>query len=77
MSKAALNAAAKSLAVDLQDRDIAIGIIHPGFVKTDMTNHTGDIAAKDAAENIFNRIMELNIGNSGKFLHAKGSELGW
>ena len=42
-----------------------------------MTNHHGDVPATKSAENIFNRIIELNLENSGKFLHARGSELGW
>lgn len=37
MSKAALNAAGKSLALDLQPKGISVVILHPGFVQTDMT----------------------------------------
>lgn len=34
MSKAALNAMGKSLALDLKPQGIAVCILHPGFVKT-------------------------------------------
>lgn len=34
MSKAALQAAGKSLALDLKPRGVAVCILHPGFVKT-------------------------------------------
>ena len=37
MSKAALNAAGMSLARDLASAGIAVAILHPGFVRTDMT----------------------------------------
>lgn len=38
MSKAALNIAGKSLALDLKPKGIAVCILHPGFVQTgDMT----------------------------------------
>lgn len=37
MSKAALNMAATSLAHDLGKKSIAVGIVHPGMVHTDMT----------------------------------------
>ena len=33
-SKAALNAFAKSLSIDLKEKDIVVGVIHPGYVKT-------------------------------------------
>ena len=34
MSKAAVNAAGKSLALDLRARDIAVALLHPGWVRT-------------------------------------------
>jgi NAD(P)-dependent dehydrogenase (short-subunit alcohol dehydrogenase family) len=37
MSKAALNAAGKSLALDLAPRGVSVAILHPGFVRTRMT----------------------------------------
>ena len=42
MSKSALNAAGKSLAIDLKSDGISVGILHPGWVKTDMTNYSGN-----------------------------------
>ena len=42
MSKAALNIAGKSLAVDLQSRGIAVAILHPGLVKTRMIRFNPD-----------------------------------
>ena len=77
MSKAALNAAAKSLAIDLRDRGIAVGIFHPGYVKTRMTGFNGDVEAGDAARRLFDRIEELNLENSGRFVHANGEPLPW
>ncbi len=41
MSKAAVNAAGRSLANDLAMRGIAVVILHPGFVRTAMTGHNG------------------------------------
>jgi NAD(P)-dependent dehydrogenase (short-subunit alcohol dehydrogenase family) len=43
MSKAALNAAGKSLAIDLRPRGIAVAILHPGFVRTRMVGFAGYI----------------------------------
>ena len=36
LSKAALNMGARMLSVDLLPKGIAVGMIHPGFVDTDM-----------------------------------------
>lgn len=77
ISKAGLNAAGKSLAVDLRDKGIAVAILHPGYVKTDMTGHTGHIEPREAAERLVQRMDELNPENSGTFWHSDGSVLPW
>ena len=40
-SKAALNMVGKLLSLDLRDMGIAVGIVHPGFMRTDMTKGVG------------------------------------
>ncbi|RUO65640.1 Short-chain dehydrogenase [Pseudidiomarina planktonica] len=77
MSKAALNAAGKSLALDLKDEGIAVAMIHPGFVQTDMVNNAGDISADVAAERIIKRIDELSLKTTGQFKHSNGEDLPW
>jgi NAD(P)-dependent dehydrogenase (short-subunit alcohol dehydrogenase family) len=77
MSKAALNAAGRSLAIDLAPRGVAVAMLHPGFVQTSMTGGRGDIDAATAARNLLARIDELTLATSGSFLHANGSSLPW
>lgn len=77
MSKAALNIAAVSMAHDLKSRGIAVGIIHPGLVGTDMIGGYGDVTPDQAAANIVQRIDELDLTNSGTFWHANGETLPW
>jgi NAD(P)-dependent dehydrogenase (short-subunit alcohol dehydrogenase family) len=77
MSKGALNVAGKSLAIDLKARGIAVALLHPGFVRTDMTGGVGDIDAASAAAQLIERINALDLENSGRFLHARGEELPW
>lgn len=77
MSKSALNAAGKSLAIDLKEDGIAVGIVHPGYVKTDMTGQRGQIDADESASMILERLEALTLDNAGRFLHADGSELPW
>lgn len=77
MSKAALNAAGVSLARDLESRGIWVAIVHPGYVKTDMTGRNGNVEPADAAAGILARIDELGPSTTGKFMHQAGRELPW
>ncbi|MCB0421799.1 MAG: SDR family oxidoreductase [Bdellovibrionales bacterium] len=77
MSKCALNAGAKSLALDLQSQGIAVGLLHPGFVRTDMTEGQGDWEAEESSRALFQRIEELTIESTGIFRHANGELLPW
>lgn len=77
MSKAALNAAAVSLSIDLKPRAIAVGVFHPGYVQTAMVNFGGDISAEESARRLSLRIAELTLANSGGFWHCNGETLPW
>lgn len=77
MSKAALNAAGKSMALDLQSKEVAVAILHPGFVQTDMVGGRGDISAEVCAQRLVQRIDELSLDNSGTFWHSNGEVLPW
>jgi NAD(P)-dependent dehydrogenase (short-subunit alcohol dehydrogenase family) len=77
MSKAALNAAGKSLALDLSRLGVAVAILHPGYVKTEMTRNHGTVEPDAAARDLLQRIDELNLENSGTFWHANGTVLPW
>jgi NAD(P)-dependent dehydrogenase (short-subunit alcohol dehydrogenase family) len=77
MSKAALNAAGVSLAHDLRARGIAVAILHPGFVRTEMTGREGLLDADDSARLLLERIDALTLETSGGFWHANGERLPW
>jgi len=77
MSKAALNAAGVSLAHDLKRNGIAVALLHPGFVQTEMVGFAGDISAETAAQRLVQRMDELNLDNTGTFWHSSGEVLPW
>lgn len=77
MSKAALNMAGKSLAVDLHGRGVAVAILHPGMVKTDMVGKGGQVEPADAARGLLARIDALTLETTGGFWHANGEPLPW
>lgn len=76
MSKAAVNIAGVSLARDLRERGIAVLLLHPGMVATEMTGHQG-VPAAEAARNLVARIESLGFEQSGSFHHANGESLPW
>lgn len=76
-SKAALNAIGASLAQDLRGDGIAVGLLHPGYVRTDMTGHQGQVSPAQAAQGLRARIEALDIDTTGEFLHANGESLPW
>ena len=77
MSKAALNMAAMSIARDLQSEGVAVAILHPGMVKTEMIGMRGEYTPDEAAAGLLARIEELTLESSGKFHHQNGEELPW
>lgn len=77
MSKAALNIAGVSLAKDLASRGIAVAILHPGYVRTDMTSHSGLIDPEESVAGLLARIEQLTMETSGSFWHTNGELLPW
>ncbi len=78
MSKAAVNMAFVNLARDLAPRGIAVVVLHPGFVQTDLTGGRGDVTAAEAAAGLAARIDATTLENSGGgFMHANGETLPW
>jgi NAD(P)-dependent dehydrogenase (short-subunit alcohol dehydrogenase family) len=77
MSKAALNMGAMSLARDLQPRGVAVVVLHPGFIRTEMTGGAGNDDPPVAARGLIARIDELTLATTARFLHANGQELPW
>ncbi|MEE4218830.1 MAG: SDR family oxidoreductase [Xanthomonadales bacterium] len=76
MSKAAVNMAGKSLSIDLKETGIAVFLLHPGWVSTDMTQGTG-IPVEESAAGLIRTMDGLDIGKTGTFWHQEGYELPW
>ncbi|WKE64548.1 SDR family oxidoreductase [Gallaecimonas kandeliae] len=76
-SKAALNAVAKSLAVDLAPEGVRVGLYHPGWVQTDMGGPRALIDTATSVAGLTQRIEELDEAASGRFLNYDGKPLPW
>ncbi len=77
MSKAALNMAGKSLAVDLKPAEVAVAILHPGMVKTDMVGDHGQIEARRRREGSARTHRRAHAGKDRRLRHANGQTLPW
>lgn len=75
-SKVAANMVGKNLQHDLGPDGIAIALLHPGYVATDMTGGQGT-SVRQAASGLIARMDALTMKNSGRFWHAEGYELPW
>lgn len=77
MSKAAVNAAGRSLAMDLRGQGVTVLLLHPGYVRTDMTGGSGDVSADESAAGLIARMDEATPADTGTFVHANGTRLPW
>ncbi len=77
MSKAAVNMAGRSLANDFKGDGVAVAILHPGFVRTDMTGHQGLVDPPESAAGLIARIDEVTLETTGTFWHANGEVIPW
>ncbi|MGO1121134.1 SDR family oxidoreductase [Rhodovibrionaceae bacterium A322] len=76
-SKAALNAAMKSLSLDLADREITVTVCHPGWVQTDMGGSSAPVTIDQSIAGLKKIFDGLTLADSGKFYNYDGSELPW
>jgi len=77
MSKAALNMASKSLAIDLRGERIASAVINPGWVQTDMGGPSAPTPVGDSVAGMLAAIDGLSLDTSGGFLDWRGRAWTW
>ncbi|MDE2404870.1 MAG: SDR family oxidoreductase [Sphingomonadales bacterium] len=76
-SKAALGRLMRSIAADLKDRGIVIGIVHPGYVQTDMGGPDAEITPQESASGIRKLATEWTLEKSGDFYKWNGEPHAW
>ncbi|SOC16398.1 SDR family oxidoreductase [Rhodobacter maris] len=74
-SKAAALNLGRNLAVDLKPEGIAVGIYHPGWVKTDMGGPQAEISTREAVTGLAARFNALSLDTTGCFESYDGSTL--
>ncbi|XP_015177609.1 PREDICTED: C-factor [Polistes dominula] len=76
-SKAALNAATKSMSIDLKNDGILVICLHPGWVRTDMGGNNAPMDIDTSISNILNVMKMLSDKHTGSFLQYDGTTLPW
>ncbi|GBP63589.1 C-factor [Eumeta japonica] len=76
-SKAALNAATKSMSIDLEKDKILVASMHPGWVRTDMGGQNAPLDIESSIRGIFDTLAKLGEKDTGKFYQYDGTELPW
>ena len=76
-TKAGLNAAVKSLAIDTAAKGIVILLLHPGWVRTDMGGPRASIDPATSVRGLRHRIAAAGPQDSGRFITYEGVEIPW
>ncbi|OJD35674.1 short chain dehydrogenase reductase family superfamily [Diplodia corticola] len=80
-SKAALNMVGKLLSIDLKDKGVAVGLVHPGFMRTEMTKSVGfdkfwddggAVTPDEAAQSLAEWIDTFDISKTGEYWAPRG-----
>ena len=76
-SKAALNMAWSSLALEARKNGVTVVALSPGWVQTRMGGAGAEITPEESISDMRALIDRLTINETGRFLRRDGSELPW
>lgn len=76
-TKAALNAAWRSLSIDAAGQGIAAAVLHPGWVQTRMGGKSAPLTPQESVAGLRNVIDGLEGGQPARFYNYDGAEIPW
>ncbi len=76
-SKAALNAVMRNLSIALKEKGIAVAVLHPGWVKTDMGSEAAPVEIADSVKGLIEQIDHLHLEHTGCCKDHTGETIPW
>ena len=76
-AKAALNRLTRSIAIDLQPRGVILGVVHPGWVQTQLGGPHAQISADESAAGLRKLAAEWPLDDTGGFRKWNGEPHAW
>ena len=76
-SKAGLNMVMKSIAIELKPRNIAVILLHPGWVKTAMGGQNAPLSPTESIQHLRQVIGKVTIHDTGRFFNYDGQTIPW
>lgn len=77
MSKAALNAGMRTMAVDFREQGLITVLLNPGWVQTDLGGKMAPTRPEESVQGMLRVIDELSLASSGCFFDYQGKECPW
>lgn len=76
-TKAGLNAAWRSLAIDVAPQGVVAATLHPGWVQTDMGGANAPVTVQDSVAGMRRVIDGLTVERAGGFYNYDGATIPW
>ena len=76
-SKAAVNAIMRNLSIGLKEKGIAVAVLHPGWVKTDMGSDEAPTEIAESVQGLIKQIEHLHLEETGCCKDHTGEIIPW
>jgi NAD(P)-dependent dehydrogenase (short-subunit alcohol dehydrogenase family) len=75
--RAALNAASKSLGIDLKEQNILVAALSPGWVRTEQGGPNAPLSTEESVAGMIKVLQDLDETKTGIFVDYAGKEITW